>query len=148
VAQADICRPGRKSAEGVACNYWPQLDFEVIRAIEAANPRIKFLLNTRNVPELIRSITQWASLRRRIVRCDIIGLPAGTGATDAELEAWITGHYEACRAYFHGKSNFIEFDIADANSRDRLEDFIGIELPWWGVANANKRAASPGPREA
>ena len=76
---------------------------------------------------------------------EIPGLPAGIGGTDEELEAWITGHYAAAEDHFGGNPNYLGFDIADPATHHLLEDFLGIRLPWWGVANIR---ASPRPPAA
>ncbi len=144
IAQPDVCRP-ELSKNGVRRNYWPQLDFEVLQAIEDVHPDMRFLLNRRDVPALIRSITKWGTLRRRVTYMEIPGLPPGIGRTDEELEAWITGHYAAAEDHFGGNPNYLGFDIADPATHRRLEDFLDIKLPWWGVANVR---ATPQPAAA
>src|SRR3954449_13491366 len=136
IAQPDVCRPDQRK-NGVELNYWPQLDFDVLQAIERFNPGMRFLLNKRRVPDLIRSIDKWGGdFRQRVTACDIPGLPPGKGATDDELRDWIEGHYRACQEHFGGRDTFLEFDIAEPETRDRLAEFLGVGLPWWGVANA------------
>ena len=155
IAQPDICRPWEER-DGEPLVYWPQLDFEIITAIEEHNPEIRFILNRRDVDSLINSISNWASLRNRIIRSDVPGLPQGSGRTDDELRAWIEGHYAACQDHFAGNPRYLEFDIADPTAHQRLEAFAGTELPWWGVANSRAerfpdrpdkvRAPQPAPR--
>jgi hypothetical protein len=142
VTQADVCMPDR-THDGEQLNFWPQLDFEVIDAIESHNPDIKFVLNRRSVADLVKSIDQWGWLRERLAVSEIIGLPEGKGRTDDELRAWIEGHYAACSERFAGNPNFLDFDIADADAKQRLERFSGVELPWWGVVNKNPRSSDP-----
>jgi hypothetical protein len=142
IAQADVCLPGQ-SRHGEELNFWPQLDFEMLDAIERANPEIKFILNRRDPAALIGSIDRWGGLRKRIVDSDIVGLPPGKGHTDAELLDWIEGHYRRCAERFDGKPNFLDFEIGDPDAQTKVGDFIGVDLPWWGVANSNpQRAAS------
>src|SRR3954451_13062533 len=148
MGEPDVCRPDQRK-NGAELNYWPQLDFDVIKAIERFNPGMRFLLNKRRVPDLIRSIDKWGGdFRQRVTGCDIPGLPPGKGATDDELREWIEGHYGACQEYFGGRETFLEFDIAEPETRGRLADFLGVELPWWGVANAKGQPKLGGPAAA
>jgi hypothetical protein len=142
ITQADVCMPG-KTHDGEELNFWPQLDFEVIDAIVSHNPTIKFVLNRRSVSDLVRSIDQWGWLRERLTVSEIIGLPRGKGRSEGELEAWIEGHYAACTDRFVGNPNFLDFDIADPDAKERIERFSGVELPWWGVVNKNPRSSDP-----
>lgn len=146
ITQADVCRPAIRKRGAV--NYWPQLDFDVLSAIERHNPDVKFLLNKRDIPALVNSIRKWGSLHERLVEDDVPGLPAGVGTTDEELAAWIQGHYDACARHFRGSPNFLAFDIADENVRKRLKRFLGIRMPWWGVANANATVPEGASRRA
>jgi hypothetical protein len=134
IAQADVCRPGREH-DGESLYFWPQLDFEVLDAMRRFNPELRFILNRRDVGSLIRSISGWGSLRRRLVAAEIPGLPAGAGADDAELRDWIEDHYATCLEHFGDSANFLVLDIEAPDARERLSRFVGEELPWWGVAN-------------
>ena len=151
VTQSDVCRPQR------GLNFWPQLDHDMLDAVERHNPDVKFILHRRDVRDLIRSIHGWSNMLERIVACDIPGLPAGAGATDEELAAWITGHYAWCRERFAGNPNYLEFDIADPDAPALLERFLGVPLPWWGIKlpsprnlsrQATRRAVGDAVREA
>lgn len=151
VAQADVCLPD-ETRDGEVVNFWPQLDFELIQAIQRLDPAVKFILNRRNVDDLIASIDNWAGLRNRLVRSEIPGLPEGKGTTDAELREWIVGHYDACQEHFQGADNFLDLQIESPDAHRELERFVGAELPWWGVANRGtdrgKREASAATKEA
>ncbi len=138
IAQADVCLPAT-SPTGRSINYWPQLDFDVIRAIKKHHPTTKFILNTRDIAELISSIDRWSDLRQRMTMMDIPGLPIGVGSQDVELHDWIEGHYAACRSHFAACPDYLEYDIDDQSAPRKLEDFTGVTLPWWGIANQNKR---------
>jgi predicted O-methyltransferase YrrM len=151
VAQADVCLPD-ETRDGEVVNFWPQLDFELIEAIQHFDPEVKFILNRRRIDDLIASIDNWASLRNRLIRSEIPGLPEGKGATDAELREWISGHYEACQEHFRGADNFLDLQIESPDAHRELERFVGLELPWWGVANRAadkaKRATGAGSAKA
>jgi predicted O-methyltransferase YrrM len=139
ITQPDVCRPNLHRDGGAAGpNYWPQLDFDVISAIQAHNPDIRFILNRREVPDIIRSITRWADLRERLTVSDIIGLPPGKGGADEDLRAWIEGHYRACEHHFADQpERLLDFNITDPDAHAKVQAFVGVELPWWGIANPN-----------
>jgi protein O-GlcNAc transferase len=137
IAQADVCLPATSPTER-SINYWPQLDFNVIQAIQEHHPTTKFILNTRDIAELISSIDRWSELRQRMTIMDIPGLPIGAGSQDEELHDWIAGHYAACRSHFAACPDYLEYDIDDQSAPRKLEDFTGVKMPWWGIANQNK----------
>ena len=39
---------------------------------------------------------------------------------------------------FRGSKDFLDYDVAAPDAKDRIAEFLGIELPWWGKANANQ----------
>ena len=133
VTQADICRPH--------FNLWPQLDHDLIAAAREHNPGLKLLLNTRHIPDLISSIRRWNNLHELITAHDIPGLPAGKGASDDELAGWIAAHYQRCRELYGDSPDFFEYDIADPAAPQLLGEFLGLELPWWGVLRENPTRA-------
>jgi hypothetical protein len=67
------------------------------------------------------------------------GLPEGYGKTDAERIRWIEGHFKFCRKVFENADDFMEYDVTDPDAPKKISAFLGIELPWWGIANANTR---------
>jgi len=73
----------------------------------------------------------------RLTRRPVPGLPAGYGETTAERVRWIEGHYAFLAAVFGDDPRYLELDVADGNAPLRLGAHLGIELPWWGTANAN-----------
>ncbi|MCU0908051.1 MAG: sulfotransferase family protein, partial [Rhodobacteraceae bacterium] len=56
-----------------------------------------------------------------------------------DLVRWIDGHHAFCRQVFAGAEDFLDLPMDAPDARDRLAGFLGIDLPWWGVANANTR---------
>jgi len=135
VTQADVCLP----AQGI--NYWPNLDFSVLRAIRDAHPDCIFLLNTRDPKKVCASIDKWPRLRERIVRAAIPGLPAGMGRTDEEIIAWIDNHHEACRRFFAKDKKFVEVDIEAKDAPKAIGKALGITVKGWGDVKPDKEGA-------
>jgi len=131
ITQADICRPREN------LNFWPNLDFALLRQIRRYHPACVFILNWRDPKKIISSISRWSDLRRRLTEADIIGLPRGFGAEDAHLLTWINSHYAACREFFSSDRHFTEIDIEDPECPQRLSKALNVEIKWWGVSNAN-----------
>ena len=130
--EIDIVRQG--------LNLWPQTDWGLISAIRAHHPGAKFILTHRDPAKLSDSMARWSNLgKTRLPLNAIPGLPEGYGATDAQRIRWIEGHTAFCRQVFAGAADFLEYDIEDADAPARISAFLGIDLPWWGVANANTR---------
>src|SRR5690554_3770843 len=71
ITQADVCLPGR------GINFWPNLDFSVIAAIERKYPSCLFVLNYRDPSKTVLSMKRWARMATRIKNADVPGLPAG-----------------------------------------------------------------------
>ncbi len=135
VTQADVCLPAHR------INYWPNLDFAILRLIRAHHPECLFLLNYRDPAKVCASIDRWPSLRERIVRGSIPGLPARMGSTDEELIHWIENHYSACRHFFADDPNFLEIDIESEAAPNILGQALGITIADWGIIEPNE----PGP---
>jgi len=122
-------------------NLWPQTDWGLISAIIEHHPGARFILTWRDPAKLSDSMGRWSNLGTyRLPHAAVPGLPEGYGATDAERIRWIEGHFKFCRKVFEGASNFLEYDIEDPDAPKKISAFLGIELPWWGIANANPRA--------
>ena len=131
ITQADVCIPAQR------INFWPNLDFAVLAKIREAHPDCLFLLNTRNPAKICSSIDRWPSLRDRIVRASIPGLPARMGITDGQIIAWIENHFAACRRFFGADDNFLELDIEDEAAPDKLGKALGITIGEWGIIEPN-----------
>lgn len=126
-------------------NLWPQCDWGLLAAIRAHHPGAKFVLTYRDPLKLSDSMGRWSNLgRTRLPTNAIPGLPEGYGKTDAERVRWIEGHFAFCRQVFAGADDFLEYDIEDAGAQEKLSDFLGLKLPWWGVANANENRPGDG----
>lgn len=127
VTQADFV------AYGVS--LWPQMDIDLLRAIQRHHPSCRFLLPVRNPAKVARSICRWVDLQARLVGLGAPGLPPGTASEPAAIEAWIASHYEFCRSFFRGDERFLEYDVEDRNAPDIVGRHLGIEIKWWGIAN-------------
>ena len=108
------------------------------------HPTCFVLLNTRPVDEWIGSIDRWKDLRARIVKSDLPYLAPSRGSTDEELSEWVEAYYARVRSELTGNPNLIEFSIVDPKAPEIITERTGIELPWWGVRNANQETPKDG----
>ena len=117
-------------------SIWPQMDWPLLAAIRRHHPGVKFLLSHREPEPLINSMMGWSNLGRvRLPMQNVPGMPAGYGKTPEELTRWIEGHYTFCRKLFAGDPDFLEYDLTDPEAPNKIGDFLGLELPWWGKEN-------------
>lgn len=122
ITQLDTCRKG--------INVWPQLDYEFLRW---ANERSKLILQMRSPEKILRSIKAHNDLMKRIVYAP--GL-FGERTTDTDMLNWIMRHYErVLRAIPDVLAVFLD----DPYAPKIISSYLGVELPWWGVANATRR---------
>lgn len=120
-------------------NLWPQTDWALLAAIRAKHKGAKFILSWRDAEKHADSMRRWSNLgKTRLPMNAVPGLPEGFGLAPGELERWIEGHVAFCRQVFAGAGDYLDYDIADPTAQGRIEDFLGIELPWWGKANINE----------
>lgn len=120
-------------------NFWPQTDWALIDAIRRTHPGSKFLLSARDPAKHADSIRRWSNLgKTRLPENHVPGLPQWHGGAPGEIERWIEGHITFCRHVFDGADDFLEFDIADPDARNKIAAFTGVDLPWWGKANVNE----------
>lgn len=130
ITEMSVARPGH--------NFWPQTDWGLLSAIADTHPNVRFLLSARDPGKTANSMMRWGTLgNKRLPQQDVPGLPRGFGVTEAELARWVAGHHAFCRRVFSGCDRFLEFDIADDQARQKISDFLGINLPWWGRSNKN-----------
>ncbi|MGD9866083.1 MAG: sulfotransferase [Pseudodonghicola sp.] len=130
-------------------SLWPQMDWGLLAAIRQHHPNTKFLLSHRDPAALVKSMLGWSNLgKSRLPQQNIPGLPAGYGATPEQLTRWIEGHYAFCRRVFRDDPDFLEYDLTDPEAPTRIGAFLGIDLPWWGRANAKDRDAEEAETEA
>ncbi|MFK7755209.1 MAG: hypothetical protein AB8B51_22010 [Sedimentitalea sp.] len=119
-------------------SLWPQTDFALIQALRSYHPGVKFLASRRDAFEMSQSMLGWSNLgTERLPDGSIPGLPRGFGDTGKEREQWINGHYATLRHMFRDAPDFLEFDVANPESHDKIAGFLQCDLPWWGKLNAN-----------
>ncbi|WP_421703593.1 sulfotransferase [Aliiroseovarius sp.] len=125
-------------------NFWPQCDFGLIQAIRDRHPDTKFLLSMRDPAAQADSMMRWSDMGSRRLRVAAIpGLPKEFGASEDHLIRWIEGHFSFCHKIFDGAENFLAYRIEDTAAPEKISDFLGLDLPWWGVENANPGANPP-----
>ncbi len=123
-------------------SLWPQTDWALIDALRRHHPGIKFVLSHRDPADLAGSMMGWSNLgRSRLPSQNVPGMPSGYGGNAEQLQRWIGGHYTFCRHAFRDDPDFLEYDILDPDAPRRLSGFLGIDLPWWGRANAKDRSS-------
>ena len=135
VTQADVCLP----AQGV--NYWPNLDFSVLRAIRDAHPECLFLLNTATRRRSAPASTNGRNCASGSSAPRIPGLPAGMGRTDEEIVTWIENHHAACRRYFAKDKKFVEVDIESDDAPKIIGKALGVTITGWGDVKPDKQGA-------
>lgn len=126
-------------------SLWPQTDWGIIDAIRQRHPGARFLCSRREVRALSMSMLRWTNLGMvRLPAGEIPGLPMGFGETGLQRESWIAAHYAHMRQLFRGADDFLEYDVEDPEAPAHISAFLGLELPWWGKANANTELPAPG----
>lgn len=119
-------------------SLWPQMDFAMIDAIRKHHPDVRFVASIRDSWDVSQSMLAWSDLGTdRLIKADIPGLPAGYGETSAERVKWIEGHTANLRRHFAGDPAYLEFNVADTGAQAAVAGHLGLEMPWWGQANAN-----------
>ena len=139
LTQMDVCLPLLR------LNHWPNLDIPLLLAIRQRYPSCVFILNARPPERIADSMGRWRSMRWRLGSASIPGLPRGRGHRAEELARWAAAHYAAIRHVFASDPAFLDLDIAEPEAPGRLGAALGIDIRWWGIANANaRRPAGPG----
>ncbi|AXI46135.1 sulfotransferase family protein [Sulfitobacter sp. SK012] len=119
-------------------SLWPQMDFALIDAIRRYHPKVLFLGSRRDSWDVSQSMLAWSDLGMdRLPASDIPGLPEGYGETTKERMQWIDGHYAHLTAMFSGDAAYLEFDVKNPGAQAAVGAHLGVDLPWWGRANAN-----------
>lgn len=119
-------------------SLWPQCDYPVLKAMRLNGRAIRFVATWRPPEEIADSMMRWTNLgTERLPQGTLPGLPRGYGGTEAQLTRWITDHYDMLRDVFGEAANYLELPVGAEDARARLAAFTGLDLPWWGRANAN-----------
>ena len=120
-------------------SLWPQTDWGILSAIMAHCPDVQFILPWRVPSQTVDSMMRWNNLgKKRLPQADLPGLPRGFGTCEPQLIRWLEGHYAFCRRVFAGADNFLEYDIESPDAQDVVAEYLGLELPWWGISNVGK----------
>ncbi|MDU8926688.1 hypothetical protein RXV86_04745 [Alisedimentitalea sp. MJ-SS2] len=119
-------------------SFWPQTDFGVIEAIRQHHPSTRFLASSRNPRDHAMSLLRWSDLgSHRLPKLTVPGLPVGYGETGQERARWISAHHAFLDRIFDGDPNYLKFDIANPEAREKIAAHLGCDLPWWGRLNVN-----------
>jgi hypothetical protein len=124
---------------GLPC-YFPQI--EALQQIHRAHPNSTFILNTRDVHDWVQSLRSWAGMANRLVKCNITGLPAGSGTTDSELRMLYFSHLGRVRRFVKRfpSHRLIEVPIDVPEAGPIMEAAFGIDSErCWGHHNSNTK---------
>lgn len=121
-------------------NFWPQTDFGLIEAARRHHPGLRFVATRRPTADICASMAGWSNMLDRLPHYAIPGLPQGYGRAEDERARWIEAHYAFLRRIFEGSEAYLELDVGAPDAAGRLSAHLGVEIGWWGRANA-KRAA-------
>lgn len=124
---------------GHKMSFWPQMNPALLQSIEQHHPECTFILNYRDPAALLDSMWRWADLALRLERFGAPGLPIGAASDQRRVMDWFERHFDFCRRFFQN-SRFVEYDIEDERAPDIISEALGVELAWWGRANANRAA--------
>lgn len=120
--------------------YMPQV--EILNELHAHYPNATLILNTRNVTNWIKSLHNYNSgnMLKRLVQCNITGLPNGVGNNDSDLYTFFQNHLDRIRSFVktHQSHKLIEFNIESHDAGNILGDAFGINHTCWGQANKSK----------
>jgi hypothetical protein len=119
-------------------SLWPQMDSRLLESVRAHHPGCLFILNVRDPAKAAASMCGWVNFQERLDRLGAPGIRPGQAANRANIERWIEWHNDACRAWFRGRSDFLEYEIEDEQAPAIIGGRLGLELSWWGVANRSK----------
>lgn len=119
-------------------NLWPQTDYGLLKSIADRFSGARFLLSWRDPKSQYDSMMRWTNLGSiRLPRFQVPGMPAGYGKTEDEICRWINGHGDFCRKVFANDPRFLEFGIHDPLAPEKISNFLGRDIKWWGKSNTN-----------
>jgi hypothetical protein len=119
-------------------SFYPQLT--CVPLLMKQYPNAKFILNTRNVHDWIKSINKWNNLRERIINANLDYLPRGKGKLDAELIEWYNNHITRIKKLFiNEKERLLIFNI-DKYNINELNQFCGLyKVNKFPICNVSKQ---------
>ncbi len=119
---------------------WPAFSPLFLQRFRSCNPETFILLHKRDPETWLNSVNKWKNLRARLVKADLPFLPPSAGAKDDDMIEWITNHYKRVCVMFEKDKFFLSINIENDNAPIEIGDYLGLELPWWGVANTNEES--------
>ncbi|RBI83380.1 sulfotransferase family protein [Rhodosalinus halophilus] len=122
-------------------NFWPQTDFGLIEALRERHPDLRFVATRRPTADICASMAGWSNMLDRLPVYEIPGLPRGYGREEDERARWIDAHYAFLARIFAGSDAYLELDVAAQDAAERLSAHLGLEIAWWGRANARRETA-------
>ena len=129
---------GEKAPGSAECvmNVWPQIQY--LEELDRYYPGSKFILNTRNITDHVRSIRNWKNMRDRLIANEVPGLPAGIGGAAGELENWIESHNQRVRSYFAGREeDFMEVQLGVTSAEQICKFLTADGCPMQNLTKAN-----------
>lgn len=136
ITQADVCIPDSN------INFWPNLDFAVLRAIRRMHPTCLLLLNYRRPEAICDSMMRWPEMQERFTESEIPGLPMRAGGSREHLMMWIENHFDACRHFFRDDPYFLEIDIESDDAPVKLGKALGMSIKDWGHYKPSETVAN------
>lgn len=123
ITQLDVCISKEEA-------YWPQItDYE---QLYNENKNALFILNVRNVNNLIRSFKNWGNLDKRMEQYN-----PELFAQYKSLENLINLHYNNIRSYFTDmNAHFIEYDI-DSDNISKIKKYLYLKIDNFPHKNKN-----------
>jgi len=107
-------------------SMWPLLNPNLLRTMKGN----RFILNRRDVNDWVASVNRWKDLRERMIASKL------ATKDNQSLIDLHTKHYQQCSDILKGEY-ILDIDITDPEAKQKLSDFLGVKLPWWGKKNVN-----------
>jgi len=121
LTQMDVCISEKD-------NFWPQITH--FKQLYSENPHSVFILNKRNINNLLSSFKKWHNLDKRMLQynSELFKDIDETLTDDEKLLTLFTNHYENVENFFasHPDSKFISYQI-DYDTIDKLNQIIDIK---------------------
>ena len=131
--------------------YYPQM--QALEELHRHYANATFILNLRNTTQWVDSVKAWGhgpeALWKKIIKCDLPGLPVGKGSTDFELASWFKTHTKRVREFVsnHASHKLVEVKIDSKDAGEVMEEHFGISAKLcWG--ETNKRRGGKGGKHA
>lgn len=133
ITQMDVLIPN------LDLDYIPQI--ELFKQLYSQYPNANFILNTRPINDLIKSMEKWGNkvfgenLGKRIINSNLYN-KSGLPKNKEGLYQFIENHYNNVRLFFKNKLRFLEYDIINDNIT-KLNDFLDVNELSFTHSNKN-----------